>query len=80
MLTHIQIKVAGYVLIAIGVVIKYIIRRRKFNRRAITGMELFTSFEAAWITRLVEGLFNLIALFLILGGLGMLLMIGQYLK
>ena len=76
MLTHIQIKIAGYCLIAIGIVIKYIIRRRKFNRRAITGMELFASFEAAWITRLAEGLFNLIALFLIMGGLGMLLIIG----
>jgi hypothetical protein len=51
--------------ILIGLVLIYVVNRRKFNRRSITGMELFSSFEKAWLTRLLEGLGKLLAYMLI---------------
>ena len=62
-------RIVGSVILTVGLVIHYVIARRKFNRRAITGVETFSSFEKAKITRLVEGLGKLISRLLILGGL-----------
>jgi hypothetical protein len=47
-------KIIALILIVFGIVIRYSIKKRKFNRRALTGVELFNSYEAAWITRLLE--------------------------
>ena len=55
-------------MIATGVVILYVIYRRKFNRRTLAGLEAFRSFEAGLLTRLLEGLLQILAWALILAG------------
>jgi hypothetical protein len=47
-------RIIGIILICLGLLIRYVIARRKFNRRAMTGAQGFSSFEKAWITALVE--------------------------
>ncbi len=58
----------GVVLLIIGFGLKYIINRRRFNRRSITGIELFHSYEQALITRGIEGMIGLVARALIAFG------------
>lgn len=72
------IKILAYAFIVLGIAIIYIIRRRRYNRKTFAGLPEFSSFEAAWITRLVEFIFKLIALALILGGLGMIILLNRY--
>lgn len=62
------IKIAGAIAIIAGVLISYYISRRKFNRRANTGVEFFKTYEKAWLTTLIEKFGRLFALILILGG------------
>ena len=64
---HLMI-ILGGICFTVGVVIRYAIGKRRFNRRSITGTEVFKSYESAWITRLIEGVLGLIALFLIMAG------------
>ncbi|MCR8560321.1 hypothetical protein KXD93_21895 [Mucilaginibacter sp. BJC16-A38] len=48
--------------------IRYIISRRRFNRRGVAGLQQFSSYEKWWITTRIENLFNLLALMAILAG------------
>ena len=59
-------------LITIGFAVRYIIGRRRFNRRGITGLQVFSSYEHWWLTTRVESLLNLLALLVILAGLFLL--------
>lgn len=68
------ISILGWIALVLGVAIRYIIERRKFNRRGVAGLEGFSSFEKAVGTKLTEKLFNLIAVILILGGVLLLLL------
>jgi hypothetical protein len=72
-----SISIMGWIALLLGVAIRYIIGRRKFNRRAITGLEQFNSYEKAVGTTLLEKLFKLFALILILAGI-LLLILGWY--
>jgi len=55
--------------ILIGVAIKYWIGRRRFNRRSITGVETFRSYESMRLLRFIEWLGVLIANIFIVGGI-----------
>ena len=60
--------IIGLAMLVVGFTINYIIARRKFNRRSITGLEEFKSFEDAWLTRLAENFGSLVAkLFILIG-------------
>ena len=60
--------IIGLAMLVIGFTINYIIARRKFNRRSITGLEEFKSFEDAWLTKLIETFGSLVAkLFILIG-------------
>ena len=48
------IRLAAIGIIALALICKYSIAKRKFNRRAMTGAQAFPSFEKAWITVFVE--------------------------
>ncbi len=69
-----SMKVLGVVLIVIGVIIRYSVGKRRFNRRTITGLEVFRSYERAWLTRFGEGVLRLIALLLIVSGISVLIL------
>lgn len=56
-----MVKFIGISLIALGIIILYIIGRRKFLRRGITGLEGFSSYQAAILIRFSEALFRLLA-------------------
>jgi len=62
------IRIMGIVLFIAGFWLNYIIARRKFNRRAITGIELFSSYEKALATTAMEKLGRILAWLLILAG------------
>ncbi len=68
----------GWIALVLGLAIRYFINRRKFNRRAVTGLEQFGSYEKAVGTNLLERLFKLVGLILIL--LGAFVILGEWLK
>lgn len=49
-----SMKVLGIILLIFGFTIWYAIGRRRFNRRTITGAEVFRSYESALLTKLGE--------------------------
>lgn len=58
----------GIILLIIGFALNYTVNRRRFNRRSITGVELFRSYEQALFIRGIEGVIILIARVLITSG------------
>lgn len=56
----------GIGILFIGIIIKMIISRRRFNRRGIAGLQLFSSYTQWLITTRLESLFNFIAYLLII--------------
>lgn len=67
------VRAIGILMIVAGVVIRYVIARRRFNRRAMTGAEGFRSFESFSLTRVIERLCKLIAIVILLAGLVVLI-------
>ena len=63
-----MMKWTGIALIFVGLVLRYMIKRRKFYRRTVTGMELFDSYESAWLTRFLEKTIFWVATLMILVG------------
>ena len=63
----------GVVLILAGAVIRYKIGKRKFNRRSITGLELFPSYGKGIATRFMESVATIIAKLMILTGILLIL-------
>jgi hypothetical protein len=63
----------GPCLIGLGLALRYLIGKRRFNRRNQAGMELFPSYGAAVVTRLTESLGRIIGALLILVGVVVLL-------
>jgi hypothetical protein len=65
---HNHIMLHALILIGIGLAVRYIINRRRFNRRGVAGLQLFSSYEKWWLTTRIEALFNFLALLAILAG------------
>lgn len=59
----------GLLLILAGLVIRFIVGRRRFSRRNFTGVQVFSSYIASQLVPLLERLFNLLGMLLILIGL-----------
>jgi hypothetical protein len=74
MLDKLSMRVLGGILFVIGVIIIFSINKKKFNRRSITGMETFNSYEDSLITRGSEGCVKIIAWAFVLGGGSMFLL------
>jgi hypothetical protein len=64
----------GLILFILGSIIIYSINRKRFNRRTITGMEVFNSYEDSLTTRGGEGCLKIAAWGFILGGGSMILL------
>jgi len=63
-----SVTLLAYLLLALGLFIRYHIGKRRFNRRNIAGMQVFPSYRSAvWVT-LAERLILFVANLLILGG------------
>jgi hypothetical protein len=61
-------KAFGVLLFIIGLVIRYLINRRRFNRRGVAGLQHFSTYESANLNQFIEGIGMIIALLFILGG------------
>jgi hypothetical protein len=59
----------GIALIIVGFLARTLISRRRFNRRGVAGLQLFSSYTKWLITTRLESLFNLIAFLFILAGI-----------
>jgi hypothetical protein len=70
---HHSITLHAFILIGIGLLVRYLISRRRFNRRGITGLQLFSSYEQWWLTTRIEALINFLALLAILSGVFLLI-------
>jgi len=61
--------ISSVTLFIIGCLIIYLTGRRRFNRRGITGLETFRSYEEAVLIRLMETIVRFLAWIMILAGL-----------
>jgi len=62
-----------FLLLGLGLFIRYYIGRRRFNRRSIAGMQIYSSYFRALLTTIIETLFNLIGLlFIVIGLIGLI--------
>ena len=58
----------GVLLLIAGLFIRYQIGRRRFNRRSITGVQIYSSYIKAILTTIIETLLNIVgALFIVVG-------------
>lgn len=62
-------KIAGILALVIGIGIRFLINRRKFNRRNVAGVEEFSSYTSSVGNRFLEFIGRLISFVLILIGL-----------
>lgn len=62
-------KIFGIIFVIAGFTLRYWLGKRAFNRRAITGLEGFKSYENMQLTKLLEGIIRLSSVVLILGGI-----------
>lgn len=56
-------------LLALGLFIRYLIGRRRFNRRSIAGMQAFSSYLKGLVITIIETLLNIAGAVLIIIGL-----------
>lgn len=62
-------QVYGTLFLLLGLFIRYLIGRRRFNRRGISGLQHYSGYERAVLTTFLEGLFGWLAIALIAAGL-----------
>ena len=59
----------AYGLIGFGLILRYLISRRRFNRRGIAGLQLFSSYEKWWFVTRIEAIFYFLGLLSIVAGI-----------
>jgi hypothetical protein len=69
------IKILGIVLLIVGIVVRYWVGRRRFNRRNFAGVEIFDSYGKAVIARGFERFVSFLATICVLFGIIFLLYI-----
>ncbi len=58
----------GSLLLIAGLFIRYQVERRRFNRRSIAGVQIFSSYIKAILTTIIETVLNIVgALFIVAG-------------
>jgi hypothetical protein len=65
--THLTIY--AIILLAIGLSLRYIIGKRRFNRRGVAGLQHFESYGVALFTTIIERVLNIIATLMIIGAI-----------
>jgi hypothetical protein len=69
-----SMRILGAMMFILGGIIIFAINKKRFNRRTITGMEVFNSYQDSLVKRGGEGCLKVIAWGLILGGGSMFLL------
>jgi len=70
---HNHITLHACILLGLGLIIRYWIGRRRFNRRSIAGLQLFSSYGRWWLTTRIESFVNFLALLAIIAGIFLLI-------
>jgi len=70
---HNHLTLHACILLGIGIIVRYWIGRRRFNRRSIAGLQLFSSYEKWWLVTRIESLINFLALVAIIAGIVLLI-------
>lgn len=70
-----MVQIIGILMLVIGLVIRYFMKRRRFNRRNQYGTQGFKSYEHRNITVFGESLMRMVARLLILAGLVFILLV-----
>jgi hypothetical protein len=70
---YIEFEPYGIGLILLGIIIRYFIERRKFNRRGMGGLQHFSGFGIALVITILEWLGKWIANIMIIAGIIMLI-------
>jgi hypothetical protein len=70
---HNAVSLKAFILIGAGLLVRYLINRRRFNRRGIASLQLFSSYEKWWLVTRIEALFYFLGLLAI--GAGIVLLI-----
>lgn len=66
--SNITVITIGVLLLVSGLVIRYIINRRRFNRRGEGGLQHFKSYERATVITFIEKIIMLLSMILLLVG------------
>ena len=61
--------IIAIILFVSGLLIRYIIGRRRFNRREIDGLQHFKSYNTSLVIPIMERVLNIIAAIMILAGI-----------
>lgn len=69
----------GFLLTGLGFFIRYHIGRRRFNRRSVTGLQLFSSYSRGLMLTCLERIGNGLGLWSILAGV-LLLVVAVFIK
>jgi hypothetical protein len=64
-----HLTICAITLLAIGLSIRYIIGKRRFNRRGVAGLQHFKSYGVALFTMTIERIVNMIATLMIIGAI-----------
>jgi len=64
-----HLTIYAIILLAIGLSLRYIIGRRRFNRRGVAGLQHFKSYVVALIVMFIEKLVNIVATLIIIGAI-----------
>ncbi|MEO8949926.1 MAG: molybdenum ABC transporter permease [Mucilaginibacter sp.] len=64
-----HLTIYAIILLVIGLTLRYIISKRRFNRRGIAGMQYFKSYSVALVTTIIERIVNFIAALMIIGAI-----------
>lgn len=66
---HHHTHMIAFLLIGIGLLFRYIISRRRFNRRGVAGLQLFSTYEKWWFVTRIEAIIYFLGLLAIIGGI-----------
>jgi hypothetical protein len=64
-----QILAVGIILLFIGAIIRYVISKRRFNRRNAFGLQQYRSYDEGLVTRTGEGCAGALGILFILAGI-----------
>jgi len=73
--SSLTVLICGILLLIFGIVIRYVIGRRRFKRRTIGGMQAFTGYNKSLLIPFIEGILMVLSFFMIIGGI---IFIGLY--
>lgn len=68
-----NIDTGGLMLFCIGLLLRFVIGRRRFNRKNLAGLQVFPSYFASKVIQAMESIINLLGLILIFTGAVMML-------